>query len=70
MDVIERKVLMLRAGIKQSEIARRLGLRSQTVCLVVSGKCKSRRVEEEIARVLGLSREALWPDRINSHGGE
>jgi lambda repressor-like predicted transcriptional regulator len=63
MDVIERKVLMLRAGIKQSEIARRLGLRSQTVCLVVNGKCKSRRVEQEIARTLGLPREALWPDR-------
>jgi DNA-binding CsgD family transcriptional regulator len=63
MDAIERKVLMLRAGIRQSEIARRLGLRSQTVCLVVNGRCKSRRVEEEIARALGVSREALWPDR-------
>ena len=58
----ERKVLMLRAGIQQSEVARRLGLRSQIVCLFVNGKGRSRRVESAIAEALGLSGDPLWAE--------
>jgi len=60
---MDRKILMLRKGITQAEIARRLGVSSATVSLVVSGRMRSRRVEQTIAEALGLPREILWPDR-------
>ena len=63
MNGMDRKILMLRRGITQAEIARRLGVSGATVSLVVSGKMKSRRVEQTIAEALGLLREILWPER-------
>lgn len=63
MNAMDRKILMLRKGITQAEIARRLGVSGATVSLVVSGRMRSRRVEQEIAEALGLPREILWPDR-------
>lgn len=63
MNAINRKILMLRKGITQAEIARRLGVSGPTVSLVVSGRMRSRRVEQEIAESLGLPREILWPER-------
>lgn len=63
MNGMDRKILMLRKGITQAEIARRLGVSGATVSLVVSGRMRSRRVEQAISEALGLPRELLWPDR-------
>lgn len=63
MNAMDWKILMLRRGITQAEIARRLGVSSTTVSLVVSGRMRSRRVEQAIAESLGLPREILWPER-------
>lgn len=63
MNAMDRKILMLRKGITQAEIARRLSVSGATVSLVVSGRMRSRRVEQAVAEALGLPREILWPER-------
>jgi len=57
------KAFLVQAGIKQSDIARRLRVSPTTVCLIVSGKKKSARVRREIARQLGMKVTELWPER-------
>lgn len=55
-----RKVLMLEAGLSQAEVARSLNVKRSTVCGVVSGKKKSRRIMRYIARRLGMKMADFW----------
>lgn len=57
----EIKAALILAGVKQSRLADSLGVSRALVSLVVSGKKKSSRVRQAIARALGLKVEDLWP---------
>jgi len=55
-----RKALMIQAGLSQAEVARNLDITRSTVCGVVSGKKKSRRIMRYIARRLGMKISDFW----------
>lgn len=62
----ERIKMRLRlAGSSLSEISRELGVRPTTVTSVSQGYRRSRRIELAIASKLGMSAEAVWPDRYS-----
>lgn len=46
------KALLVEKGIKQVAIARSLGVSASTVCKIVSGTARSRRVEKAIEDIL------------------
>jgi transcriptional regulator with XRE-family HTH domain len=54
------KKKLLRSHITQASIAREMGVSEVFVHFVVTRKARSRRVEEEIARRLGMRREELF----------
>jgi transcriptional regulator with XRE-family HTH domain len=60
MEPNEIKALMVLKGIKQSDIAKQLGIKRSSVCGVVSGQHPSRRVQKAIARALKKSFKTLW----------
>jgi len=60
----DRKAEMVRKGVRQSAIARRLNVSSTSVSDVVSGRSRSARIEQAIAEALGLPREELFPPRL------
>lgn len=62
MDSNERKALLVRAGISQVSIARALRCSPEHVCQVLSGKTKSSRTRRYIARAVGKTEKALWPE--------
>ena len=59
---------LIRRGVTLVDIARTLDVNRRTVSNVVRGKNRSRRVEDEISRVLGLRRDELFPVRHVARG--
>ena len=57
-----RAALILR-GIRQTDIARSLGLTRYTVCNVIGGYRTSRRVKQKIADTLELPVHKVFPER-------
>ena len=62
MNPIERRVLMLRKGIKQADIAREYGCSKVSVHEVIEGKQVSRGIRELLARRLDVSVDRLFPE--------
>lgn len=56
----EIKAELVRAGIKQNELARKLRVSDTMISLVVAGKKQSARIQNEIARRLGVPANELW----------
>lgn len=54
------KSLMALKGIKGVDIAARLGVSRVTVSIVITGKGKSKRIQQAIADILGVSYGKLW----------
>ena len=54
---------LVRRGIRQTDVARKLGLNRRTVNDIVRGRGRSRRVEQLIAELIGRSAESLFPVR-------
>lgn len=52
-----------KAGLNQSEIARRLGISRQMVNHVIVGRCKTAYVREIVAELLGLDVKQIWPPK-------
>lgn len=61
------KSLMVLKGIKMVDIARQIGVSRVTVSIVITGKGKSRRIQQAIAVALGEKYERLWPSNGNRH---
>lgn len=57
----EIKALLVRKGIRQVDIARKLNVTRGTVSAVLNGLRESNRVRRTIARALGLKVSDLWP---------
>ena len=55
--------LMLLKGITYEGIAEDLGVSWKTVAVVASGHEKSRRIQEAIAKELGMQINELWPEK-------
>jgi lambda repressor-like predicted transcriptional regulator len=58
----EIKTALKSRGLRQSDIARQLGVSPVQFWQVVHGHRTSARVEEHIARLLGVPRKDIWPD--------
>jgi transcriptional regulator with XRE-family HTH domain len=54
---------LTRRGIRQIDIAREIGRNPSTVNHIITGRKRSKHVEEAIARRLGKPRERLFPIR-------
>ena len=60
---MEIKILLIRAGITQSSIARKLGVTNSFVNQVIKGHRHTERVKMAIAEAVGKPVEKLWPSR-------
>ena len=61
MTPTDRKILLLRANVKQADIARDLNISQATVYKIIHDQKTSRRVRDAVARALDLPIEELWP---------
>ena len=52
MDAVQIKIELLKRGIKQADIARRLGVSRSAVSHVISGRGRSARIEKYIRRLI------------------
>jgi len=52
MSELEIRIAMLKKGIRQVDIARKLGVTRQHVNHVIRGKYSSKRVEKELKKIL------------------
>ncbi len=55
MDRVEYKILLLRLGVSQRELAQKLGYCESYVSQIIAGKRKSKRFEEFIQRKLYIA---------------
>lgn len=62
MNPIEIKILMIRAGITQADIGRKLGLSRAFINQVVLGHRPTKQVKQAIAEAVGKPVEDLWPE--------
>lgn len=63
MSATERKAKLILAHVRQSDLARKLGLSYSHVTEVVRGRRRSPRVESEVAAVLGIPVEEVFGPR-------
>lgn len=61
MELRKSKAKLVEAGIKQSDLAKKLGVSQAAVSRVVSGQIRSKRIERTIARELGRYRTKQAP---------
>lgn len=61
------KAALRKHGMTQAGLAKRLVLDESTISQVIHAR-RSRRIEKEIARILKVKPEVLWPERYLRHG--
>lgn len=57
------KASIAKAGLRQSELARRLKVTQPAIHLVIKGSTKSRRIAVAISKVTGVPVKVLWPGK-------
>lgn len=62
MHVEDIKAGLRKRGLSQAKIATQCGVLPSAVCHTLRGD-RSRRIEAAIARAIGSTPEALWPER-------
>jgi len=62
MTPIEIKIELLKAGVRQNQIAKKFGFTTSLVNQVVQGIRPARHVREAIAEAIGKPIEELWPE--------
>jgi lambda repressor-like predicted transcriptional regulator len=62
MTPVEIKIELLRAGINQNQIAKKVGCVPTLVSQVVHGIRPVRRVRQAIAETIGKPVEEIWPE--------
>jgi transcriptional regulator with XRE-family HTH domain len=65
MTPIDLRILLLKAGVSQASIAKKLGVTLGFVNQIVYGRRSTKRVRMAIARAVGKRAEDLWPDSNN-----
>jgi transcriptional regulator with XRE-family HTH domain len=61
MEPLEIKILLLRAGITQASIAKKIGVTLPFVNQIIKGQRSTGRVRRAIAKAVGKRVEELWP---------
>ena len=61
-EILNRKIVLLRAGLTMRKIAREIGVVPQAITNEVNGRICSRRVRDGICRLTGTTYEEMWPD--------
>ncbi len=64
MKPIEIKILLMRKGISQRDVSRKLGVSDEAISRTIWGKLKSARLRAGIAKALGKEVTDLWPDKL------
>ena len=62
MKPVEIKILMMRAGVTQTKIAKQLGITIPFVNQIISGIRPTKYIRESIADAIGKPVEELWPE--------
>jgi len=57
----EIRIALMRSGVPQVEIARRLGVAPSNICRVIDGVGSSDRVRRAIAAATGIDIKRIWP---------
>jgi lambda repressor-like predicted transcriptional regulator len=68
MDPKEILVAMLRSGVRQTDIARELGVTKQHVHMVLYGRVVSHRIRKAISEATDIELEILWPSTYLTGG--
>ncbi|MFA5075613.1 MAG: helix-turn-helix transcriptional regulator [Candidatus Babeliales bacterium] len=55
------RIAMIRSGVTQSGLARELGVTSQALYQIISGRQTSQRIREKIAERIGIDIKRIWP---------
>ena len=61
MSPTEIRIALMRSGISQATIARKLIVDPSAVCRIIDGKYVSDRVRREIAAAIGIDIKRIWP---------
>jgi len=64
MTPLDRKVALIRRGVSMADVAADLDVSRQFVSDVVRGNRRSDRVEEAVAKALGLPRTEVFPPEV------
>jgi len=64
------KGLLMMRGITVTSIAKSMEVSLTFVSLVLNEKKKSKRIQEHIARLLGLTYSELWENKLSDTGAE
>lgn len=62
MERIEIKAILSERKIRQSEMARQVGITRQCLCDILSGRLKGWKYRRRISQYLGVPEEILFPD--------
>jgi transcriptional regulator with XRE-family HTH domain len=57
-----RKILLLRAGTTQKDIALSLGVTPQAISMEMAGRKKSRRIRQALCEVTGTTEREFFPE--------
>lgn len=63
MTPLDIKILLLKKGITQADIARSLKVTPGMINGLIKGRFKSRRLQEEIAALLRVEFKSLWEQK-------
>ena len=63
MSPVEIKIALMKAGVKQQDIANKLGITRQSVNGVISGRHPSEPVDEAICQIIQVDKKLLRPSR-------
>lgn len=63
MSPVDIKIALMKAGVKQQDIAKKLGITRQSVNGVIAGRYLSEPVDEAICDVIKVDKKLLRPSR-------
>ena len=63
MEPLEIKIALMRAEIRQADIARACQVSTAAIARVINGQATSDRIQRMIAKALGQRVEAVFPER-------
>ena len=68
MEPIEIKIKMLRLGLKQTQIAKKVGVTRRAIGMTIDGHSASHRLRVAIAEAIGIDIKEIWPSVYTTGG--